>query len=219
MVEDNRVKIAPSILAADFLNLADEIEKVQNAGADVLHLDVMDGHFVPNLTFGLPIIDQIAKLAEIPIDVHLMVTNPDLYLEKLAEWKINYVSVHQETVFHLHRQISILKELNVKAGVALNPATPVETIFPIIEDLDFVLVMSVNPGFGGQSFLPRVYEKIRKLREYSQSGNPHLEIEVDGGVNDRNAPELVKAGADILVAGSYIFNNKDYKGPIESLRV
>ncbi|MFC1887912.1 ribulose-phosphate 3-epimerase [Candidatus Cloacimonadota bacterium] len=216
---DKAVKIAPSLLSADFLNLEKEITKIQEAGADILHLDVMDGHFVPNLTFGIPIIEQIKKCAKIPVDVHLMVTNPELYLEKLGELMIDYVSIHQETVFHLHRQVRVLKDHNVKAGIALNPATPVSSIYPLIEDLDFVLIMSVNPGFGGQRFLPLVYDKIRKLREFAADKNSQLEIEVDGGVNNLNATELKSAGTDILVAGSYIFNNSSYTDQIASLRV
>ena len=211
-------KIAPSLLSADFTNLKQEINKVQEAGADILHLDVMDGHFVPNLTFGLPIIKQIKQISKIPLDVHLMVTNPEIYLDILAEWKIEYVSIHQETVFHLHRQISFLRLKNVKAGIALNPATPIETIFPIISELDFVLLMSVNPGFGGQKFLPLVYDKIRKLREFSNQKNPELEIEVDGGVNDKNAKSLIEAGTDILVSGLYIFGGENYKEQIDRLR-
>jgi ribulose-phosphate 3-epimerase len=212
------VKIAPSLLSADFTNLKHEISKVQDAGADILHLDIMDGHFVPNLTFGLPIIKQIKSLAKIPVDVHLMVTNPEKYLEILGDWDIEYISFHQETVFHLHRQVHVLKEKNIKAGIALNPATPVETIYDLIPDLDFVLIMSVNPGFGGQKFLPLVYEKIRKLRKIADEKNPALLIEVDGGINNIIAPELVKGGADILVAGSYIFGQNDYQKQIQSLR-
>ncbi|MCK4653285.1 MAG: ribulose-phosphate 3-epimerase [Candidatus Cloacimonetes bacterium] len=212
------VKIAPSLLSADFTNLEKEIKKVQDAGADILHLDIMDGHFVPNLTFGPLIIKQIKAISKIPVDVHLMVTNPEKYLETLGDWGIEYVSFHQETVFHLHRQVSVLKAKNVKTGIALNPATPVETIFSILSDVDFVLIMSVNPGFGGQKFLPLVYDKIKKLRKFADEKNPNLEIEVDGGVDDKNAPKLVKAGVHILVAGSYIFGKEDYKKQIQSLR-
>ena len=211
-------KIAASILNADFNNLQQEILKIQDAEADILHLDVMDGHFVPNLTFGLPIIKQIKDISKIPVDVHLMVSNPQNYLEILADWGIEYVSIHQEVVHHLHRQISVLKSKKVKAGIALNPTTPVETILPILPELDFVLLMSVNPGFGGQKFLPLVYKKITELRNVAASINPDLEIEVDGGVNSDNAPKLVEAGVDILVSGSYIFKSSDYKKQILSLR-
>lgn len=212
------VKIAPSLLSADFMNLEKEIHEVEKAGADIFHLDVMDGHFVPNLTFGMPIIQQIKQIASIPLDVHLMVTNPEAYLETLGKWKIDYVSFHQETVFHLHRQIHVLKKFGTKAGIALNPATPVETIFPILTDLDFVLIMSVNPGFGGQSFLPLVFNKIDKLTAEAKKVNPDLKIEVDGGINDKNARELIKHGVEILVAGSYIFGSSNYTNRIESLR-
>jgi len=212
------IKIAPSLLSADFVRLEDEINNIQEAGADLLHLDIMDGHFVPNLTFGLPIIKQIKDIAEIPVDVHLMVTNPDFYLETLGKWNIDYVSFHQEAENHIHRQIKVLKKNCVKAGIALNPATPVETIFPILPELDFVLIMSVNPGFGGQSFVPLAYEKIEKLRKLADKVNPELEIEVDGGVNNMNAPELINKGTNILVAGSYIFGSTDYKKQIQSLK-
>jgi ribulose-phosphate 3-epimerase len=208
-------KIAPSLLSADFTKLAEEVRKLEKAGADIIHLDVMDGHFVPNLTFGPPIIKQIRQLTSLPLDVHLMVNNPENYLVKLAEIGVEYVSFHQEVAPHMHRQLYVLKEAGVKAGIALNPATPVETIFPILEDLDFVLLMSVNPGFGGQSFLPLVYRKIEKLRKI----NTEIEIEVDGGVNNENAPKLIGKGCNILVSGSYILGNLDYKIQIESLRI
>ncbi len=212
------IKIAPSLLSADFVRLEKEINSIQKAGADILHLDVMDGHFVPNLTFGLPIIKQIKDIAQIPVDVHLMVTNPDVYLETLGKWKIDYVSFHQEAEAHIHRQLKVLQKHGVKAGIALNPATPVETIFPVIAELDFVLIMSVNPGFGGQSFIPLVYDKIEKLRKLADQVNPELEIEVDGGVNNINAPKLISKGSDILVAGSFVFGSDDYKKQIEILK-
>ncbi|MDA3813177.1 MAG: ribulose-phosphate 3-epimerase [Candidatus Cloacimonetes bacterium] len=212
------IKIAPSLLSADFVRLEEEINKIQNAGADILHLDIMDGHFVPNLTFGLPIIKQIKDIAQIPVDVHLMVNNPDVYLETLGKWDIDYVSFHQEAETHIHRQLKVLQKYGVKAGIALNPATPVETIFPVIADLDFILIMSVNPGFGGQSFIPLVYEKIEKLRKLANQENPDLEIEVDGGVNNINAPKLISSGVDILVAGSFIFGSDNYKKQIQNLR-
>ena len=212
------VKIAPSLLASDFTNIKAEIKLVEAAGADILHLDVMDGHFVPNITFGLEIIKQIKRICSIPLDVHLMVTNPENYIEDLNKIGVDYISIHQETASHLHRQISLIKAGGAKAGVAINPATAVETISPIIQDLDFILLMSVNPGFGGQKFLPLVYDKIRKIKNYTKSINTSIEIEIDGGVNDLNANLLKKAGANILVAGSYVFGKSDYKNQINSLR-
>jgi ribulose-phosphate 3-epimerase len=214
----SKVKIAPSLLSADFTNLEKEIKAITEAGADILHLDVMDGHFVPNLTFGLPVIKQISEISTIPLDVHLMVTNPDLYFEQLAKMGIEYVSFHQETEFHIHRQLSNLKELGMKAGIALNPATLVETIFPVLQDIDFVLLMSVNPGFGGQKFLPLVYDKIEKLRHQAEKIDHKIEIEVDGGVNEEIALKLKAKGANILVAGSYVFGSNNYKDKIERLR-
>lgn len=212
------IQIAPSLLSADFMNLQKDIAAVEAAGADILHLDVMDGHFVPNLTFGMPLISQIRKATSLPLDVHLMVTNPEEYLPALADLGVEYVSFHQETVFHIHRQIYVLKERGVKAGIALNPATPVSSIEPVISDLDFVLLMSVNPGFGGQKFLPIVYEKIAALKEAALMLNPELLIEVDGGVNSQNAGDLAAVGADILVAGSYVFGSDDYHAAITSLK-
>lgn len=212
------IHIAPSLLSADFMNLHEEIAAIETAGADILHLDVMDGHFVPNLTFGMPVIAQIRKITTLPLDVHLMVTNPEKYLPELADLGVEYVSFHQETVYHIHRQIYVLKERGVKAGIALNPATPVSSIEPVIRDLDFVLLMSVNPGFGGQKFLPVVYEKTAALKQMALLMNPELMIEVDGGVNDQNARALAEVGAHILVAGSYVFGSSDYAAAITSLK-
>ncbi len=212
------IKIAPSILSADFMNLEDDISRVQKAGADILHLDVMDGHFVQNLTFGMPIIKQIKEIAKIPLDVHLMVSNPEIYLKQLGKWNIEYVSFHQEIAKDLHNKISVLKKYNVKVGIALNPATPIDTIFSLIKEIDYVLLMSVNPGFGGQPLLDLIYQKVTQLREYSDKYNPNLKIEIDGGVNAKNAGKLSKCGANILVAGSYIFGNDNYSKQIQSLR-
>ncbi|MBN2460987.1 MAG: ribulose-phosphate 3-epimerase [Candidatus Cloacimonetes bacterium] len=212
------IKIAPSILAADFLNLKEEIRKVQQAGADMLHLDIMDGHFVPNLTFGMEITEKIKQCSSIPLDVHLMVTNPQEYFAPLGQMGVEYVSFHPETVYHLHRSIYYLKDLGIKTGAALNPASPVELVEAVLPDLDFLLLMSVNPGFGGQKFLPLTYQKLKKISRLLSEKEHHLEIEVDGGVNNLNAPDLKNNGVDILVAGSFIFGNDDYQKQIESLR-
>ena len=178
----------------------------------------MDGHFVPNLTFGMPVIKQIRKITKLPLDVHLMVQNPENYINDLAQIGVEYVSVHQESSVHLHRLVTEIKSKNIKAGVALNPSTPVEMLYPILKDMDFVLLMSVNPGFGGQSFLPLVYDKMDKLQKKINEYNLSLEIEIDGGVNSKNAPILRKHGADILVAGSYVFKSGDYSQAIRSLK-
>ena len=208
---------APSILSADFLNLEKDILSVLSAKADIIHLDIMDGHFVPNLTFGFPIISQIRKITNAPLDAHFMVTNPQDYLDDIEKAAIDYVSFHYEVVPHAHRLIQQLKKIGCKAGIALNPATPVNVLEDILSDLDFVLIMSVNPGFGGQKFIPQSIQKIKKLKEMIANTNRNILIEVDGGVTDKNAPKLIDAGVNILVAGSFIFNADDYKLQIEKL--
>ena len=214
------VRIAPSILSCDFAHLADEIAAVERAGADMVHVDVMDGHFVPNLTIGPPIVEAIRKVTKLPLDVHLMMTNPDAFIGEFAEAGADYLTVHVEACPHLHRTVQSIKEKGVKAGVTLNPATPLTSVEAILPDADLLLIMSVNPGFGGQRFIPGVLDKIRKARAMiRQTGRPIL-LEVDGGIKADNAGAIVNAGADILVAGSAIFEAPgcDYRRVIAQLR-
>ncbi|AIE59609.1 ribulose-phosphate 3-epimerase [Bacillus methanolicus] len=212
------IKIAPSILSADFSKLAEEIKDVEQAGADYIHVDVMDGHFVPNITFGQLIVEAIRPVTKLPLDVHLMIQHPDQYIETFAKAGADYITVHVEACPHLHRTIHLIKSFGVKAGVVLNPSTPVETIKHIIDDVDMVLLMSVNPGFGGQNFIPNVIEKIKQVKEMAISKNLSVEIEVDGGVNNETAKHCIEAGADVLVAGSAVFSQKDRKKAISALR-
>lgn len=208
--------IAASVLSADFSRLGEEIAALD--AADLLHLDLMDGHYVPNLSFGYPIVQCISRLTDKPLDAHLMVTNPDFYIEGLAELGVRYFSFHQETVYHPHRMIQKLKSLGLKAGLALNPGTPLSTIMALLGDLDYVLLMSVNPGFSYQSFIPSTLDKIRELNSLRNRYNPELQIQVDGGVTDKNAAEIRAAGADILVSASYIFSSNDYSKAINTLK-
>jgi ribulose-phosphate 3-epimerase len=212
------VKIAPSILSADFSKLGEEIKEVERGGADYIHVDVMDGHFVPNITIGPLIVDSIRPITKLPLDVHLMIENPDQYIEDFAKAGADYITVHVEACRHLHRTIHLIKSFGVKAGVVLNPATPVQLIEPIIEDLDMVLLMSVNPGFGGQKFISSVLSKIKNVKEISDQKGLNLEIEVDGGVNEETAVLCVEAGATILVAGSAVFNQTDRGEAISRLK-
>jgi len=214
------VRIAPSILSSDFAHLADEIAAVEQAGADLLHVDVMDGHFVPNLTIGPPIVESIRKVTSLPLDCHLMVTNPDDFIDEFAQAGANYITVHVETCPHLHRTIQFIKEKGLKAGVTLNPATSLITIEAILPDVDLVLIMSVNPGFGGQRFIPGVLDKIRRARSMIDATGRPILLEVDGGVKVDNAGAIAAAGADILVAGSAIFEAPgcDYKNTIARMR-
>jgi ribulose-phosphate 3-epimerase len=212
------VKIAPSILSADFARLGEEIKDVERGGADYIHVDVMDGHFVPNITIGPLIVEAIRPVTKLPLDVHLMIENPDQYIEAFAKAGADYITVHVEACRHLHRTIQLIKSTGVKAGVVLNPATPVDSLKHIIEDVDMVLLMSVNPGFGGQKFISSVLPKIRQVKELADSLNPDLEIEVDGGVNEETAKLVIEAGANVLVAGSAVFNKEDREAAIASLR-
>ena len=212
------LKIAPSILSADFARLADEVARVEQGGADWLHVDVMDGHFVPNLTVGPPIVESLRKVTRLPLDVHLMVTNADDCIGAFAEAGADYLTVHVEACPHLHRTVQFIKERGVKAGVTLNPATSVFTLEEILSDVDLVLVMSVNPGFGGQRFIPGSLDKIKKIRAMLDQAGSRALLEVDGGVKVDNAAQVVEAGADVLVAGSAIFCSADYAGTIKAMR-
>ncbi|RDU70536.1 ribulose-phosphate 3-epimerase [Helicobacter brantae] len=212
------MKIAPSILSADFTRLGEEIGRVCESGADLLHIDIMDGHFVPNLTFGSMIVEQISKISTIPLDIHLMVENVPFFIQSLLPLKPKYVSFHIEEEKHIHRCIELLRKNDISPALALNPHTSLEGLKYILPSLDMVLVMSVNPGFGGQSFIPMSLQKIKDLKAMIQEYAPHCLIEVDGGVSDKNAQALREAGVDILVAGSYVFGGKDYAKAISSLR-
>lgn len=212
------VKIAPSILSADFSCLKEEVRSLEDAGADWIHIDVMDGHFVPNITMGPDIVKAIRPHTSLPFDVHLMIENPDKYIELFASSGADIISVHQEACPHLYRTISLIKECGVKTGVVINPATPLTMIEPILGEVDLVLIMSVNPGFGGQSFIMRVLPKIAELRRMIDEKGYQVEIEVDGGVNIVTGKQCVENGATVLVAGSYIFRSKDRRVAMEQLR-
>lgn len=212
------VKIAPSILSANFAKLGEEINEVEKAGADYIHVDVMDGHFVPNITIGPLISEAIKPITELPLDVHLMIENPDQYVDAFAQAGASIITVHEEASVHLHRTIHLIKSLGVKVGVAINPATPVTMIEPILSDIDLALVMTVNPGFGGQSFIHETVSKIVRLDELRKKHNYTYEIEVDGGVNVDTAKICTDAGADVLVAGSAIFDQEDRQVALQNIR-
>jgi ribulose-phosphate 3-epimerase len=210
--------IAPSLLSADFTNLNSEIDMINQSKADFLHLDIMDGVFVPNITFGWPIISQIRKICHKPLDVHLMIMQPERYIKEFAESGADIITVHYEACIHLHRTINAIKELGIKAGVSLNPHTPVAVLENILEEVDLVLIMSVNPGFGGQSFIRNSLNKLNQLKEIREAKNLNFLIEIDGGVNLDNVDEISEAGADILVAGNAVFKTQDPKKTIETLK-
>ncbi|MEC3607053.1 ribulose-phosphate 3-epimerase [Bacillus glycinifermentans] len=213
------VYVAPSILSADFARLGEEIKDVEQGGADYIHIDVMDGHFVPNLTIGPLVVEAVRPITKLPLDVHLMIEEPDRYIPAFAKAGADMISVHVEACPHLHRTIQLIKEQGVKAGVVLNPHTPVQQIEHVIKDLDLVLLMTVNPGFGGQSFISSVVPKIRQVKELAdKNGLSDLLIEVDGGVNKETAAQCTEAGANLLVAGSAIYNEKDRKKAIADIR-
>ena len=209
--------ISPSMLAADFSNLVRDIAVVNQSDADWFHLDVMDGVFVPNISFGMPVIKSMAKHTTKPLDVHLMIVEPDRYIQTFADLGADVLTVHAEACTHLHRSLQSIKAAGMKAGVALNPHTPVASLSHIIADIDLVCLMSVNPGFGGQSFIEATYEKVRELRTLIDENNADTLIEIDGGVTDQNASQLVAAGADVLVAGSYVFSASDPTATIDNL--
>ncbi|CAK7021221.1 ribulose-phosphate 3-epimerase [Tissierella carlieri] len=202
-------KIAPSLLSADFANLQDEIKKIENGGADYLHLDVMDGIYVPNITFGPPVIKKLRKITKIPFDVHLMIDKPERYIKDFVDAGADLITVHQEATTHLHRTIQEIKSYGIMAGVSLNPATPLESIEYVLGDLDLVLIMTVNPGFGGQSFIESMKGKIKRLRKIIDERELNIIVEVDGGVKLDNAKEILNCGADLLVAGSDVFGAED----------
>ncbi len=212
------IKIAPSILSADFANLGNDIAAVERAGADYIHVDVMDGHFVPNITIGAPVVQALRKVTRLPLDVHLMIEEPDRYIPDFAAAGADIITVHQEAVAHMHRTVQLIHSLGKKAGVSINPATPAGMLEVIVAEVDLILVMSVNPGFGGQSFIPSALDKIAALRAMIDASGREVELEVDGGVKADNIAAIAAAGAEVFVAGSAVFNAPDYAAAIATLR-
>ncbi|WP_192349556.1 ribulose-phosphate 3-epimerase [Algoriphagus sp. Y33] len=208
--------VAPSILAADFANLQSEVEMLNSSEADYIHVDIMDGVFVPNISFGIPVTEAIHRFARKPLDVHLMIVNPDNYLEAFRNAGAEIISVHYEACTHLHRTLQAIHNLGVKAGVAINPHTPVELLSDVIQDIDMVCVMSVNPGFGGQKFIENTYSKVSRLKDLILAKGADTKIEIDGGVNLQNSPKLIASGADVLVAGSFVFSSSE---PVQTIRL
>ena len=212
------ILVAPSILSANFQNLARDIEMLNRSEADLIHIDVMDGIFVPNISFGFPIIEAVAAISEKPLDVHLMITRPERYIEQFVKAGANCISIHYEGNIHLNRMVNQIKELGAKAGIVLNPHTGIDVLSEILPDLDFVLLMSVNPGYGGQKFIESTSGKIKKLKQLRDSLNLNCLIEVDGGVNEFNSKDIIKAGADILVAGNAVFKAESPEKAIKNLK-
>jgi ribulose-phosphate 3-epimerase len=213
-----RIEIAPSILASNFAKLGDEIRAVEEGGADVIHVDVMDGHFVPNISIGIPVVESLRKATQLPLDVHLMIERPEEYIDDFVKAGANRVLVHEEATVHLDRALSMIRELGAEAGAAINPATPIAMLAEVLDKVDTVLVMSVNPGFGGQQFIPGAFEKIRQLNQWRARYNLGFRIEVDGGVDAENAAELAQAGANTLVAGTSIFHTPDPAAAARQMR-
>lgn len=210
--------ISPSLLSADFSHLGRDVEIMNASGADYLHIDIMDGVFVPNISYGMPVLDSINKCASKPLDVHLMIVEPERYIDRFVELGADILTIHAEATHHLHRAVQMIKAKGVQAGVSINPATPVSVLEDIICDVDWVLIMSVNPGFGGQKFIENTYAKIARLREMIEKSGSKTRIEIDGGVNGDNASKLFDAGADMLVAGNYVFRHENPSRAIEILK-
>ena len=217
-LDPNKTLIAPSLLSADFSRLGEEIAAMEEAGADIIHLDIMDGHFVPNITFGPPVVAKLRGCTKLPFDAHLMIQNADQYVEAFVDAGSDMISVHVESPGHLQRTLAFIRDKGAMAGAVLNPATPINTLKYILDDLDYILVMSVNPGFGGQAFIPSAMDKVRNISTMVEKAGKQIPIQLDGGVGPENTAEVTAAGASILVAGSAIFGNPPYKDVIDKMR-